>query len=129
MSSLPKIRISDKIKSDLKQAVLDGVYKPGDKLSPEVEIARQYGVSKVSAREALRELESEGLIVKKRGIFGGSFVAEPGAEKMVDTVTNAFLFGGVTVTDLAEFRQLLEPGLAKLAAQRRTDRDLEVMRS
>lgn len=108
---------------------MDGVYKPGDKLSPEVEIARQYGVSKVSAREALRELESEGLIVKKRGIFGGSFVAEPGAEKMVDTVTNAFLFGGVTVTDLAEFRQLLEPGLAKLAAQRRTDRDLEVMRS
>lgn len=127
MSSSPKIRISDKIKSDLKQAVLDGVYKPGDKLSPEVEIARQYGVSKVSTREALRELESEGLIVKKRGVFGGSFVAEPGAEKMVDTVTNAFLFGGVTVTDLAEFRQILEPGLAKLAAERRTVKDLEVM--
>lgn len=61
----PKKRISNKIKSDLKQAILDGVYKPGDKLLPEVEIARQYGVSKVSTREALSELESEGLIVKK----------------------------------------------------------------
>lgn len=124
----PKKRISDRIKSDLKQAILDGVYKPGDKLSPEVEIAQQYGVSKVSAREALRELESEGLIVKKRGIFGGSFVAEPGAQKMVDVVTNAFLFGGVTVTDLAEFRHILEPGLARLAAKRRTENDLAVMR-
>ncbi len=122
-----KKRISDTIKSDLKQAVLDGVYKPGDKLSPEIEIARKYGVSKVSAREALRELESEGLIVKKRGIFGGSFVAEPGAEKIVDVVTNAFLFGGVTVTDLAEFRQILEPGLARLAAKRRTESDLALM--
>ncbi|MFT5700044.1 MAG: GntR family transcriptional repressor for pyruvate dehydrogenase complex [Desulforhopalus sp.] len=123
----PKKRISDTIKRDLKQAILDGVYKPGDKLSPEIEIARQYGVSKVSAREALRELEIEGLIVKKRGIFGGSFVAEPGAEKMVDVVTNAYLFGGVTVTDLAEFRQILEPGLARLAAKRRTDNDLAAM--
>lgn len=35
---------------------------------------------------------------------------------MVDVVTNAYLFGGVTVTDLAEFRQILEPGLARLAA-------------
>ena len=123
----PKKKISDKIKSDVKQAVLDGVYKPGDKLSPEVEIARQYGVSKVSVREALGELESEGLLVKKRGIFGGSFIAEPGADKMVDVVTNAFLFGGVTVTDLAEFRQILEPGLARLAATRRTENDLTVM--
>ena len=123
----PKKKISDKIKSDVKQAVLDGVYKPGDKLSPEVEIARQYGVSKVSVREALGELESEGLLVKKRGILGGSFIAEPGADKMVDVVTNAFLFGGVTVTDLAEFRQILEPGLARLAATRRTENDLTVM--
>lgn len=128
MSSTSKKRISERIKSDLKQAVLDGVYKPGDKLSSEVEIARQYGVSKVSTREALGELESEGLIVKKRGIFGGSFIAEPGAEKMVDVVTNAFLFGGVTVTDLAEFRQILEPGLARLAATRRTEEDLAIMR-
>ena len=122
-----KERISDQIKTILKQGILDGHFKPGDKFPPEVEIARQYGVSKVSAREALREMETEGLIQKKRGIFGGSFVAEPGSEKMVDVVSNSFLFGGVTVTDLAEFRQILEPGLAKLAAERRTDQDLAAM--
>lgn len=126
-STIQKGRISDQIKFILKQAILDGHFKPGDKFPPEVEIAKKYHVSKVSAREALREMESEGLIQKKRGIFGGSFVAEPGSEKMVDVVTNSYLFGGICAEDLAEFRRILEPGLAKLACERRTQEDLDDM--
>lgn len=122
-----KKRISDKIRTLLKQAILDGKYKAGDKLPPEAEIAKLYDVSKVSAREALRELETEGLIEKRRGIFGGSFVSEPGSERFVAAVSNAFQFGGLTVTNLAEFREILEPGLAELAAERRTEQDLAVM--
>jgi DNA-binding FadR family transcriptional regulator len=122
-----KDRVSDQIKAVLKQAILNGGLKPGDKFPPEAEIARKYNVSKVSAREALREMEAEGLIVKKRGAFGGSFVAEPGSDQMVGVVNNSFLFGGVTVNDLAEFRRILEPGLAQMAAERRTPRDLAAM--
>ncbi len=124
---IKKERISDQIKTILKNAILDGHFKPGDKFPPEIKIAQQYNVSKVSAREALREMESEGLIEKKRGIFGGSFVAEPGSEKMVDVVINSYLFGGITAGDLSEFRRILEPGLARLAAKRRTNEDLEAM--
>jgi GntR family transcriptional repressor for pyruvate dehydrogenase complex len=122
-----KERISDQLKFILKQAILDGHFKLGDKFPPEIDIAQKYNVSKVSAREALRELETEGLIQKRRGIFGGSFVAEPGSEKMVDVVINSFLFGGITARDLADFRRVLEPGLARLAAWRRTDEDLKRM--
>ncbi|MCK5162837.1 MAG: FadR family transcriptional regulator [Desulfobacula sp.] len=125
--TIRKERISDQIKSILKQSILDGHFKPGDKFPPEVEIAQKYNVSKVSAREALREMETEGLIQKKRGIFGGSFIAEPGSEKMVDVVINSYLFGGISASDLAEFRRILEPGLAKLAAKRRTSEDLAAM--
>jgi len=124
---IKKERISDQIKAILKQSILDGRFKPGDKFPPEVEIAQQYNVSKVSAREALREMEAEGLILKKRGIYGGSFVAEPGSQKLVEVVINAYLFGGITALDLSEFRRILEPGLARLAAQRRTEADLETM--
>ena len=46
---------------------------------------------------------------------------------MVDVVINSYLFGGITATDLAEFRRILEPGLAKLAAKRRTEDDLNEM--
>lgn len=123
----PKSRISDKIKNMLKQEILEGNYKAGDKLPPEAEIARQLNASKVSAREALRELETEGLIEKRRGIFGGSFVSEPGPERLVTVVSNAFQFGELSVNSLKEFRQILEPGLAELAADRRTDEDLQAM--
>lgn len=126
-AEIHKGRVSDQIKAVLKQAILDGHFKPGDKLPPEAEIAQQYQVSKVSAREALREMEAEGLILKKRGVFGGSFVAEPGAEKMVNVVINSYQFGGVTARDLSEFRKILEPGLAKLAAEKRKDEDLAAM--
>ncbi|OQY51415.1 MAG: hypothetical protein B6230_04980 [Desulfobacteraceae bacterium 4572_89] len=122
-----KQRISDQIKSILKQSILDGEFKPGEKFPPEKEIAQKLKVSKVSAREALREMEAEGLIKKKRGAFGGNFITEPGSEKMVDVVVNSYLFGGITASDLAEFRRILEPGLAKLAAVRRTDTDLMAM--
>lgn len=125
--TIHKERISDQLKAILKQAILDGHFKAGDKLLPEAELAQHYNVSKVSAREALRELEAEGLIIKKRGIFGGSFVAEPGSEKMVEVVINAYLFGGITAKELAELRRILEPGLARLAVQRRTDEDLKRM--
>jgi GntR family transcriptional regulator, transcriptional repressor for pyruvate dehydrogenase complex len=122
-----KERVSDQLKSILKQAILNGQFKPGDKFPPEVDIAQKYQVSKTSAREALREMESEGLIQKKRGVFGGSFVAAPGPEKMVDVVINSYLFGSITAFDLAELRRILEPGLAGLAAERRTDEDLAAM--
>ena len=122
-----KARISDQIKVRIKEAILNGEFKAGDKLPTEVEIAQAHQASKVSAREALRELESEGLIEKRRGVFGGSFVAEPGSDKMVDVVLNSYLFGGIQASDLAEFRRILEPGIAQLAAQRRTEEDLARM--
>lgn len=120
-------RLSDQVKDVLKQAIFDGQFKPGDKLPPEDQLAEKFNVSKVTAREALREMESEGLIEKRRGIYGGSFVAEPGSEKMGDLVINYYRFGGLTPEELVEFRQILEPQLAALAAERRTDEDLEAM--
>ena len=68
-SVIRKERISDQVKSILKQSILNGEFKPGEKFPPEVEIAQKLKVSKVSAREALREMEAEGLIKKKTWCF------------------------------------------------------------
>ena len=46
---------------------------------------------------------------------------------MVDVVLNSYLFGGIAAHELAEFRRILEPGLAGMAAEKRTDKDLEAM--
>jgi GntR family transcriptional repressor for pyruvate dehydrogenase complex len=122
-------RLSDQVKHHLKQAILDGKFKPGDKLPPENQIAEMFKVSKVTAREALREMETEGLIEKRRGTHGGSFVAQPGSEKIGQVVNNFYRFGALTPEELVEFRQILEPALVALAVERRTDDDLKAIKA
>ncbi len=121
-------RLSDWVKGLLKKAVLDGDLKPGERLPSEEEMAREFKVSKVTVREALREMESEGLIEKRRGMYGGSFVAEPNLAKFSDQVSNYYHTGGLHPDQLVEFRRILEPTLVAMAAERRTDEDLEKIR-
>lgn len=122
-------RLSDQVKNHLKQAILDGKFETGDKLPPEDQIAAMFKVSKVTAREALREMETEGLIEKRRGIHGGSFVAQPGSEKLGQVVNNFYRFGALTPEELVEFRQILEPALVALAVERRTEDDLKAIKA
>jgi GntR family transcriptional repressor for pyruvate dehydrogenase complex len=122
-------RLSDQVKNHLKQAILDGKFETGDKLPPEDQLAAMFKVSKVTAREALREMETEGLIEKRRGIHGGSFVAQPGSEKIGQVVNNFYRFGALTPAELVEFRQILEPALVALAVERRTEDDLKAIKA
>lgn len=125
---LSRSRVSDQIKDALKQAILNGEFKSGDKLPREDQIATAFKVSKVSVREALRDLEGEGIVEKRRGIFGGNFIAQPGASKMLDLMANYYQFGTITPQELLEFGQLMEPTLVSVAVRRRTENDLERIR-
>jgi DNA-binding FadR family transcriptional regulator len=120
-------RISDQIRDVLKRMILEGELKPGVKLPPEEQIAGQIKVSKVTLREALRHLETEGLIEKRRGVHGGSFVVHPGPEKMGESVINYVRVGMISPEELVDFRLILEPALVALAAERRTDGDLKAI--
>ena len=62
-----------RIYRDLKESISNGTYKPGDRLPSELELARSYGVSRITSRQALDLACSEGLIIRRQGM--GSFVA------------------------------------------------------
>jgi GntR family transcriptional regulator, transcriptional repressor for pyruvate dehydrogenase complex len=126
---VPRPRLSDQIRDEIKRMILHGELKRGAKLPTEEQLAGQIKVSKVSVREALRNLETEGLIQKRRGVHGGSFVAHPGSEKMGEWVVNYFRVGMITPEELVDFRQTLEPALAALAVERRTDQDLRAIKA
>ena len=126
---LPRQRLSDQIRDELKRMILRGDLKRGVKLPTEEQLAGQLKVSKVSVREALRNLETEGLIEKRRGVHGGSFVAHPGSEKMGEWVVNYFRVGMITPEELVDFRKTLEPALVALAVERRTDKDLRAIKA
>lgn len=61
----------------LERLIVSGTLKPGDKLPAEVEIANALGVSRMTLRQALSTIEAKSLIDRRRGRFGGNFVAAP----------------------------------------------------
>ena len=61
----------------LVQTIRLGVVAPGESLPPERELAARYAVSRDTVREAIRELADTGFLVRRRGRYGGTFVADP----------------------------------------------------
>jgi len=123
-----RLKMSDQVKGALVQDILEGRLNPGDKLAAEDQIAQEFKVSKVTVREALCSLESEGFIEKRRGLFGGSYVAQPSSNTMEQALSNCYRFGAFSPQEMVTFRKIVEPGFAALAAVNRTDEDLEQMR-
>ena len=95
-----KERISDRVISEIEVQILEGSLKPGDQLPSERELAMEMGVSRPTIREAINTLCTKGLLQTRHG-------------------------GGTVVTDILDFRDMLESQAACLAAERATEADLE----
>ncbi|RLC00302.1 MAG: FadR family transcriptional regulator, partial [Deltaproteobacteria bacterium] len=67
-------RISENIVQQIRQAILKGELRPGDRLPSEKDLAENFGVSKASLREAFRALEALGLLEVRQGVSGGAFI-------------------------------------------------------
>ena len=103
----------------------EGILRPGDQLPTERELTDSFRVGRSSVREALRMLESQGVI---RDASGGSFVVA----EAVNPLNSSFrlllaLDERAGLRDLFELRRILECEAAALAAERRSDAHLEAM--
>jgi GntR family transcriptional repressor for pyruvate dehydrogenase complex len=101
---------------------------PGDRLGREEDLARQFGVSRPTLREALRLLSSSHLVRASKGPGGGIFVAatpEEGIGRTVSaSVASMLQSESITMDELLETRMLFEVPLVGLAAQRATEADV-----
>lgn len=68
------------VANQLRELIMKGTLVVGERLPAEGEMALKFGVSRSTVREALRGLSSQSLVQTKRGVNGGTFVAEPSAE-------------------------------------------------
>ena len=109
-------RIYAEIVRQIRSLVADGRLKSGDRLPPERELAERFRVSRTSVREALRALESTGLIEIRAG--EGAFVREVSVEALIEPLALVILTQREAVAELYEARRLLEPPIAALAARR-----------
>lgn len=116
--------IGEQVKNALRQSIVTGRMKPGDKLPSEDNMAEQFKVSKTAIREALGQLVAEGLIEKRRGAMGGSFVAHGDSRRILEAVVDCYRLGGITLENVIQYRRMVEPMVARLACEQRTVDDL-----
>src|SRR5688572_14610888 len=84
-------RISEEIVEQVKLAIREGRLEPGDRLPSERELTTQFGVSRMSVRDALRILEAGDLIEIRVGARGGAFVKAPGSHVVGEGIANMMM--------------------------------------
>jgi GntR family transcriptional regulator, transcriptional repressor for pyruvate dehydrogenase complex len=115
-----QFRVSGEVAEQLKHSILVGQFKAGDRLPSERELAEQFQVSRVAIREALRALENSGFITTRQGVTGGAFVTDLTFEHLVNAFLDLFMADKISIPELYQVRLLVEPEVARLAAQRVT---------
>ncbi len=113
-------RISHEVTEQIKQSILLGHFKTGDRLPPERDLAEEFRVSRVVIREALRSLENSGFIVTRQGVTGGAYIIELSFQQLVNAFLDLFLSDKISIPELHFVRRLIEPEVARLAATRVT---------
>ncbi|MEV0072591.1 MULTISPECIES: FadR/GntR family transcriptional regulator [unclassified Amycolatopsis] len=119
------------VADQLKDQILTGELTAGTRLPNEAELARLFGVSRSTVREALRLLASQHLVDTTRGATGGTFVSSPDALSVAENLGGALGLlvnaQGMSVENLLEARLILEPLAARLAASRADAAGLETL--
>jgi GntR family transcriptional regulator, transcriptional repressor for pyruvate dehydrogenase complex len=124
-----QMRFIHDILNQIEEAIINGKYREGDKLPSERELCDLFQTSRGPLREALKVLEQKKLITIKAGAHGGSFVKAVTTEQISESLSLLLKFKGVTLSEVAEFRALLESVTAALATKRASKDDLLKLKS
>jgi len=123
----------EQIAATLRGRVVAGELEPGERLPTETMLATEFGVSRATVREALRQLDAQSLIRTSKGATGGSYVTLPSAGHLSASLRSGIGLladaQDISLDDLLEARELLEVPAARLAARRRREHDLERLRA
>ncbi len=119
------MKVYAEVAAQIQRLVADGRLKPGDKLPPERELAEVFGVSRTSVRDAIRVLETQGLVEARHG--EGTLVREIPIDAIVRPLADALVATKDLAADLFDMRKMLEPPLARAAAFRATTEDMDAL--
>lgn len=116
---------ADGVVRQLEELLLSGIYKSGERLPSERDMAVNLDVSRPTLRQGLKDLEARGLIVSRQG--GGTYVGNLFGSIFSESMINLFRTNEDAASDYLEFRREIEPVSARLAAQRATKSDRELL--
>ena len=110
------------VSAAIERAILDGALRPGAALPTEQELADRFGVHRSTVREAIRQVEQEGLLQRREG--RRLFVCLPGVHDLAPRATRLLLLHQTTFQELWDVALTLEPLAARRAASQATADDL-----
>lgn len=111
----------------IKTYLSENSFKPGDPFLPETELAKRLGVSRNSVREAVKALESLGILESRRGV--GVFVRDFSFDPIFDNLPYALIQDLKELSELLEIRRVLEIGMIGKVIPAMSDSDIEILES
>ena len=124
-SRIEHSRTADEVVQQIESLILEGVLRSGDRLPGERDLARQFEVSRPILRDALKELETRGLIVTKHG--GGTYIGDVIGQVFARPIMDLIPTHRKAATDYLEYRREMETIAADYAARRATADDLAML--
>jgi GntR family transcriptional repressor for pyruvate dehydrogenase complex len=113
----------------IRRQIVRGELVQGQRLPPEEELTAQFGVARTTLREALRVLESQGLVTIRRGRGGGPTVTHPDLEPVSTALATSLQLQQATFGDLDAARRLIETEVAGRLAADHTEDDLVALQA
>ena len=110
-------------------AIALGEFVPGQQLPSERELAAMLEVSRTTVREALQRLHAAGYVTTRRGRGGGTFVQTGQGAESDEMIRRTLMPAWTELSEVLDFRQLIEQQIARTAAERRTDDDIAAIRA
>jgi GntR family transcriptional repressor for pyruvate dehydrogenase complex len=121
--SIKRAKVSDEVAKQIKALISEGKLKPGDRLPPERELIKQFGISRPSLREALKSLGTMGFLEVKQA--KRTYVKSVTSERMQGPLSLLIQTDTQKIYDLIEVRKAMEAWGAYYAAQRASEEDIE----
>ena len=126
LEAIPRNRVSTKVAEQLQLHILNEL-KPGDMLPPERELVQMFRVSRSSIRDAIRRLETVGLLEPRQGV--GTVVRDVSADAVIAPLAGVLLQKRKVVHELLDVRMIIEPALTRRAALHATPEQIAEMQA
>jgi len=127
VSPIQKASATTKVFKALYEMIASGRYPRGQKLPPQEELARQFGVSRNTLREAVNQLSAMGLLSSQQGV--GTVVEPPSPGGYLSSLSGQFLLDPLSVREFIEARICIERNAVRLAVARAGAEDVERLRT
>jgi len=111
----------------IREQLMSGALKPGDRLPGERELADRYGIGRTAARDALRSLEVSGVVEARKGIHGGFYIRNAASSGLTQTVQDMVSLAQASIESVTEARMEITCVAVRLACARATEAEFDAI--